>query len=344
MTLAIYSDKGRAFFSVDDDALPSVLRDAVKASTGIDVSVSPPAHGTSCSRIAELSFQKVDDPDLYVSVAVEKPKVNRKPDADPGKSVAQSLIFDKEVFDLAGARQWIADNEGFGDYGVDETTTSYRFRQYDPEHFESFATKELTSGVTAVLGVVAGEQEEEMEADAEKRALDATPQDVRDLNEKVRKRGLTILRGSAVVHKAEDAEAEKPEEDEERYVLSMVLEPNDGTDGALLKPDTQDDIYSYKDIRKAAHRWMEHYGMVDLMHSWSALTKDQVRVLESYLMPADVTIGTEKVVKGSWMLGVRVLDDKLWELIKDGTLGAYSIGGTAVRTPIETEAEDGSEG
>jgi hypothetical protein len=84
---------------------------------------------------------------------------------------------------------------------------------------------------------------------------------------------------------------------------------------------------------------MENHGLVDLMHSWEALGKDNVRVLESYLAPSTFKIGVgedeQKVIKGSWLVALRIVNDALWAAIKEGKLGAYSIGGVANRTPLD---------
>ena len=60
---------------------------------------------------------------------------------------------------------------------------------------------------------------------------------------------------------------------------------------------------------------------------------DQVKVLESYLAPADFAIGEVRVRKGTWLLAVRVLSDELWERVKSGDLTGFSIGGSARRVP-----------
>lgn len=133
---------------------------------------------------------------------------------------------------------------------------------------------------------------------------------------------------------ATDVRKAANEEAEERFVLSMVLEPNDGED-APFHPDTQGDIYSAAEIRRAAHGWMEKGGAVDLQHNWKALGVERVKVVENYLAPVDMTIGEAKVLKGSWLLGLRVLDDELWAAAKDGKLGAFSIGGSARRVEVE---------
>ncbi len=116
---------------------------------------------------------------------------------------------------------------------------------------------------------------------------------------------------------------------DERYVLGIVLEPE--------VVDAQGDIYSAEEIRAAAHRFMEDFGGLGLMHR--VLVNDQVKVLECYLAPVDFELAGVPVRKGTWLLGVRVLSDELWAQVKDGGLTGFSIGGSARRI---AEASDAS--
>lgn len=303
--LPIFRDGEQLFFNATPEELSKGIQ-ALAAEFGMLSYDHLPTAKSVLRRVAEVVVQPVDDPAPYLvemaePEAVGKPSVGRAPDAEPGKMVIQSLIFDREKFSPEEARAWLKDHEGFGDYGVDETQTSYRYRQYDPEHFSRFRTRELADGIVAVMGVVKGDG------------------------------SLALAVLQAEVHKADGPEADP----EEHFVLSLVLEPNDGTDGAPMKPDTQGDIYSASEIRQTAHGWMEKGGKVDLGHDWRALGKSQVRVVESYLAPVTFELNGYTVQKGSWLLGLRVLDDGLWQGIKSGKIGAYSVGGSAVRKPVE---------
>ncbi|TMQ13315.1 MAG: hypothetical protein E6J91_18850 [Deltaproteobacteria bacterium] len=111
--------------------------------------------------------------------------------------------------------------------------------------------------------------------------------------------------------------------DEERYVLGVVLEPE--------TVDAQDDIYSAAEVRDAAHRFMEQYQNIGLMHR--GLVNGRVKILESYLAPTSFSLDGSQVRKGTWLLAVRVLDDDLWGQIKSGDLTGLSIGGSAARLP-----------
>lgn len=110
---------------------------------------------------------------------------------------------------------------------------------------------------------------------------------------------------------------------DERYVLGVVLEPE--------VVDAQGDIYSPEEIRAAAHRFMEEFGGLGLMHRLRV--NDQVKVLESFLAPTDFDLGELTVRKGTWLLAVRILSDELWERVKSGDLTGFSIGGSARRVP-----------
>lgn len=117
-------------------------------------------------------------------------------------------------------------------------------------------------------------------------------------------------------------EVDKAEEDR-RFVLGIVLEPE--------TRDSQGDIYSAEEIEKAAHGFMAEYRNVGLMHR--KLVNGKVSIVESYLAPADFSVGKQKVKKGAWVMGTIVTDDDLWKSVKAGELTGYSIGGSAIRTP-----------
>jgi len=53
---------------------------------------------------------------------------------------------------------------------------------------------------------------------------------------------------------------------------------------------------------------------------------EQVKILESYLAPADFEVDGTRIKKGTWLLAVRIVDDELWRQIKAGDLTGFSIG------------------
>lgn len=110
---------------------------------------------------------------------------------------------------------------------------------------------------------------------------------------------------------------------EERYVLGVVLVPEER--------DSQGDIYSHEEVRKAAHAYMETAGNLGKQHT--ELVNGKLKILETYVAPADFVQDEVTVTKGTWMLGIRVVDDDLWSETKKGSFTGFSIGGAANRSP-----------
>jgi site-specific DNA-adenine methylase len=122
-----------------------------------------------------------------------------------------------------------------------------------------------------------------------------------------------LLRKSVSILKAED----------ERFILGVVLEPE--------TVDSQKDIYSVAEVRQAAHKFMEQFRNSGLMHQ--KLVNDRVKIVESYLTMDALTVGDQSVRKGTWLMGMHILDQDLWGAVKTGEITGLSIGGSALRNP-----------
>jgi len=112
--------------------------------------------------------------------------------------------------------------------------------------------------------------------------------------------------------------------------------------GKALVPDREDcqgDTVSKSDVEKAAHNFLMNLqkAYAELLTKGMSTTKASEigfmhtvfkgvggfgYVVESYIDP-----------EGSWVLGTKVTDSKVWKMIKDKTITGYSIGGTGVRIP-----------
>lgn len=114
-------------------------------------------------------------------------------------------------------------------------------------------------------------------------------------------------------------------DDEQRFVLGIVLEPD--------VVDSQKDTYSADEVRKTAHKFMAEFQTVGLQHAKNITGK--AVVVESWIAPVDFDLGGSegKVKKGTWLMGLHIPDDQIWKAVKDGKLTGLSIGGDAVRTP-----------
>lgn len=104
-----------------------------------------------------------------------------------------------------------------------------------------------------------------------------------------------------------------------RLVFGPVLIPDE--------PDTDGDVVSAEKIEEVAYKFAEDYGNIDLMHSLQNVGK----MVETYIARTDMEYEMDGermfVPKGSWMLGVRITDDAVWESVQKGELGGFSIMG-----------------
>lgn len=102
--------------------------------------------------------------------------------------------------------------------------------------------------------------------------------------------------------------------------------------GEALAPDVVDgqgDVVSAGEIEAAAHRFLEAGGVVGGMHRVFAGVGD---VVESFIARE----GDPDFTPGAWVLGVRLGSDA-WERVRRGEWTGFSVGGRAVRTPLDEE-------
>jgi hypothetical protein len=67
--------------------------------------------------------------------------------------VTQSILFDKKIFSISEARNWLKSHDKKSD-NIDVTDKYYRARQRDPGDFisESFRTIKVTRGIFMIVG------------------------------------------------------------------------------------------------------------------------------------------------------------------------------------------------
>lgn len=143
---------------------------------------------------------------------------------------------------------------------------------------------------------------------------------VSSLHGRINKTKQTV--NAKIIHKHEDGD--------ERLFYAVVIEPmTDVTDTG----DSHGDIMTPEEVIKSAHYFMEMGSTIFKGH----LAKVEAKVVESYISPVDFTPeGSEvKILKGSWVMAVKVLDDEMWESIKSGEITAFSPGGFGVRVDLE---------
>ena len=114
------------------------------------------------------------------------------------------------------------------------------------------------------------------------------------------------------------------------FFLTKVDEAKRIVTGPVLVPDAVDlqgDFEFADDIEEAAHKFMEDARNIGEMHTKFGNIGTPV---ESWIMREMVFVdnGTEFKIypKGTWMLSVKVTDDKVWEKVRNGELTGFSIG------------------
>lgn len=122
--------------------------------------------------------------------------------------------------------------------------------------------------------------------------------------------------------------APTPEGGELRYVLGVVLEPE--------SVDGQGDVYSADEIRRTAWGYMTNFRNVGLMHK--GLVNGKVQLVESWIAPCNLTVDGTAIKAGSWLMGLHVADDAIWDQVKRGELTGLSIGGFARRDTVARPA------
>jgi len=164
-------------------------------------------------------------------------------------------------------------------------------------------------------------------------AQHASPEELATIKRKVKARyptikvNKTVRKAQAAIAKAAAVDIRVPvwKDDTRQIVYGVVLVPD--------QVDSQGDVISKEEIEKAAHRFLERSRKHDVQHDENPAA---VAPVESFIAPTDFTLGTQRVLKGSWVMAVHVTDPKVWKRVQKGEnpLDGFSIGGTGERTPI----------
>lgn len=109
-------------------------------------------------------------------------------------------------------------------------------------------------------------------------------------------------------------------------------------DGELIE-DWQGDIVEPEELEQAAYKFVELYREGGEMHErgGTAVLIESVVFTEEKMKAIGIEPGTIPV---GWWIGFKVLDDDVWEKVKDGTYSMFSIEGEAQRIEVD---ENGNE-
>jgi hypothetical protein len=110
--------------------------------------------------------------------------------------------------------------------------------------------------------------------------------------------------------------------------------------GVVLAPETVDaqgDIISADVIEKAAGDFLAGFNRSTRLGFMHKQFNRRFELRQSYIAPSDMSIGSRVVKAGTWIMVVKVLEDKIWEAIKAGKLTGFSIGGKAKVKSLDGE-------
>ena len=95
-----------------------------------------------------------------------------------------------------------------------------------------------------------------------------------------------------------------------------------------LVVDRQGDIIRTETLHKAINEFMENVRVGKLMHEGEQVGQ----IIHSFPITKDIcaALGIQSDMEG-WITGYKVYDDALWEEVKLGKYGAFSIGGAAIK-------------
>lgn len=107
------------------------------------------------------------------------------------------------------------------------------------------------------------------------------------------------------------------------------------TDGEVIE-DWQEDIIEPEELEKAAYQFVELYREGGEMHERGgvAVLVESVVFTQEKQKAIGIPEGTLPV---GWWIGFKVLDDDVWEKVKDGTYPMFSIEGEAERVEVDDE-------
>lgn len=96
--------------------------------------------------------------------------------------------------------------------------------------------------------------------------------------------------------------------------------------------DTQGDLITMEELRKAAHRFVTDARVAKAMHSGSQVGE----VVESVIIDDEFAKATGMDTdKRGWWIGMAVNDETIRKRVKSGELKAFSIGGRGKRKKLE---------
>lgn len=108
----------------------------------------------------------------------------------------------------------------------------------------------------------------------------------------------------------------------------------------VLVPDVVNnfgDIYTREAIKEFAYEFARKGYILDVDHDQVDVTGVGYYVIESFIARP----GDPDFIEGAWVVGVKFVDDELWQDVLAGNLNGFSYEATVQMTPVEYTIEAG---
>lgn len=155
-----------------------------------------------------------------------------------------------------------------------------------------------------------------------------------------------MKRFSDMIEKSARNQPEKPDDilkgrfkimksDDEKMLAFGWASVSMRIDGKLIE-DWQKDIVEPEELENAAYEYVLLFREGGEMHErgGTAVLIESVVFTEEKMQAMGIPAGTLPV---GWWIGFKVLDEDVWEKVKDGTYPMFSIEGEAERVEVEAE-------
>jgi len=138
----------------------------------------------------------------------------------------------------------------------------------------------------------------------------------------VKIKGGTVPASSQKVKKAEaNFGFEIMKVDEDKHLIGGVIYAPD-------EVDSQGDYTDAEEIYKAMEYFMINSQKIKVMHKGRQI---RAAVIETYQVPIDLDLYGREIKKGTWWMTVKVLaEPDVWNDVKSGRFGGFSMGGRAM--------------
>ncbi len=111
---------------------------------------------------------------------------------------------------------------------------------------------------------------------------------------------------------------------EKQHFTSVVLRPD--------VPDLHGDVYAKDVVEDACHNYNEVCRKANLQH---LVDTDLATPIESYIAKSDFTLGEGQVKEGDWVMTMKIKDEELWKMCKEGKFTGFSVGCMASTEKLE---------